>query len=148
MSFASIDIGGGTSSVTSGRPAPALALNWNSASWGVLYRSVGVQTTVYAQNAWTLAGYKVVHSEKIGLLSADVGTGFGGCYILRNYRFDSSVAMKSEKDFAVGPHLFLKLSMGPVYLGFDTLLGVTSAVLQHLLLNFQDVSHVTVGLTF
>lgn len=148
LSFASIDIGAGTSSVMSGRPAPTLALNWNSSSWGVLYRSVGVQTPVYAESAWTVAAYKVVHTETMGLLDADVGAGLGGSYILKNFRFDSTVPMESEHDFVVGPELCLKFTMGPVYLGFDTLLGLTSAVLQHVLLNFQDVSHVTIGLSF
>lgn len=145
---AAFDLGIGSSSITSGRPAPALAINWSSSTWGALYRSVGVQTAVYAQNAWTIAAYKPIATEKLGPITNEIGAGLGGAYILRTYRFTGNADITTERDYAIGPHLTLKLSYGAFYLGFDTLLGLTSKVVQHLVLNFQDVSHTTLGISF
>lgn len=146
-SFASIDLGVGSSSFTSGRGAPALALGVDSGSWALLYRSVGVQTTIYAQNSWTFAGLKNVYTEKIGLMNAFAGAGIGGSYMTRSYRSSPSATTESYSETVLGPHLLFKIQLGPTFLAFDTLLGLSSNVFQHVVLNFQDVSHVSFGIS-
>lgn len=146
--FGAIDVGVGTSSFTGGRPAPALAVGLEYDSWGMLVRSVGVQTTIYSQNAWTVAAYKNIFSEKTGILGVSAGAGFGGTYILRTYRTSLISEIENNKEYVLGPHLSAKFQLGFFYLGFDTLLGITKSIQQHILLNFQDVSHVTIGFTF
>ena len=142
---ASIDLGVGASSFTTGRPAPALAIGLDNGSWGALYRSSGVQTTIYAQNAWTVAGFKIVYSENLGITHPSIGVGLGATYINRSYRRSLTSDIESYGESVLGPHFYLKIQLGPAYLGFDTLLGLTSNIVQHLVLNFQDVSHITVG---
>ncbi|MBN8540536.1 MAG: hypothetical protein J0L82_09130 [Deltaproteobacteria bacterium] len=145
--WASFDFGIGASSITSGRPSPALALGAESTEWGVLFRSVGVQTTVYAQNAWTLGGYKKILNEPMGPFAVSAGAGLGATYMLRDYRDSPSASNETESDAIVGPQFLVKFQYGVFYLGFDTLLGLTSRFEQHITLNFQDVSHITVGMS-
>ncbi len=145
--LAGFDFGIGTSSITSGRPSPTLALGADSSEWGLLFRSVGVQTTVYAQNAWTLGGFKKILNEPIGPFSAAAAAGVGLTYMLRTYRDSPSASTESESDTIVGPQFQVKFQYGFFYLGFDTLLGLTSRVEQHITLNFQDVSHFTIGMS-
>lgn len=146
--FGAVDVGIGTSSVTGGRPIPALGVGLEIADWGVLLRSEGVQTTIYSQNAWTVAAYKTVFSENMGILGSSIGAGFGGTYILRTYRESLASEIETTKEYVLGPHLSAKFQLSFFYLGFDTLLGLTKQIQQHLVLNFQDVSHVTIGFTF
>lgn len=145
--FATIDIGVGTSSYTSGRAAPALALGVDTGNWGLLYRSVGVQTTIYSQNSWTIAGIKNIYAEKMGITTAFMGAGLGTCYILRSYRQSPSSTTDSYNETVIGPHLLFKIQFGPAFLAFDTLLGLSTNIVQHILLNFQDVSHITFGIS-
>ncbi|MBL7545985.1 MAG: hypothetical protein JNL11_19355 [Bdellovibrionaceae bacterium] len=146
--FGAVDFGVGTSSVTGGRPVPSLAVGLEIDNWGMLLRSEGVQTTIYSQNAWTVAGYKTVFSEKFGIVGSSVNAGFGGAHILRTYRESLTSEIETTKEYVLGPHLAVKFQLGFLYLGFDTLLGLTKQITQHLTLNFQDVSHVTIGFTF
>ena len=148
QSLAGIDIGIGSSSFTGGRPVPTLAIGVDAGHWGLLYRGVGVQTSIYAQNAWTLAAYETVYSEKFGNLSSSIGAGAGGSYILRTFRSAPTDDLESTHEYVIGPHLCLKFEFGPVHLGFDTLLGLTRQIVQHLALNFQDMSNVTIGMSF
>lgn len=145
--FATIDIGVGTSSFTSGRAAPALALGVDTGNWGLLYRSVGVQTTIYAQNSWTLAGLKNIYNEKNGVLNSSLGAGLGASYMMRSYRQTPTATTDSYNETVIGPHLMFKMQFGPMFLAFDTLLGLSTNIVQHVVLNFQDVSHVTFGIT-
>ncbi len=144
--LASIDIGVGTSSFTSGRAAPALALGVDIGNWGLLYRSVGVQTTIYSQNSWTLAGIKNIYTEKMGITTAFMGAGLGTCYIMRSYRESPSSVTDSYNETVIGPHLLFKIQLGPAFLSFDTLLGLSTNIIQHMALNFQDVSHISLGI--
>lgn len=102
QSHATIDIGVGSSSVTGGRSAPAIALGFR----------------------------------------------FGGSYILRTYWESLTAEIETSKKYAIGPALIAKFQLGPLYLGFDTVLGLNKQFFQHLVLNFQDVSHVTIGVSF
>jgi len=140
-------MGVGSSSFTAGRPALALALGYDADTWGAMYRSVGVRTTIYAQNAWTLAAHPYKYKENIGPIEASVSGGLGAAYMLRSFRDSPSAANETTKETAIGPHLALKFRYGVFYFGFDTLLGLTPQVLQHLVLNFQDLSHVTIGIS-
>ena len=145
--WADYDFGLGTSSVTSGRPVPAVALGYSNDSWGLVYRSTGVQTPIYAQNAWMGAWDLIWPKEQMWFMDATIGVGAGAAYVLGAYRESLTATTEYKSDVIVGPHLYLKLKVGAVYLGFDTILGLTSNVVQHLVLNFQDVSHVTVGVS-
>lgn len=146
-SQASYDFGVGASSFTAGRPVPALALGYDGDSWGAIYRSVGVRTTIYAQNAWTLAGHRYKYKESLGPINASIGAGLGLAYMTRAYRDSPTATVETTNESAIGPHLALKLNYGYFYFGWDTLLGLTPQIMQHIALNFQDLSHVTIGIS-
>lgn len=148
QAHAAIDIGFGNSSFTSGRAVPSLALGFTTDSWSLLYRSVGVQTTIYSQNSWTIGAFKNAYHDSSGVLNSSIGAGIGGSYSLRAFRPSLTDEINSKKEFVVGPHLILRLQAGLMFVAFDTLLGLTKQIEQHLTLNFQDVSHVSIGVTF
>lgn len=144
---ASFDFGLGSSSFTAGRPVPALALGYDGDSWGAMYRSVGVQTPIYAQNAWTVAGHRYKLKENFGSIQGSISAGLGASYMVRAFRDSPTAEVESTKEYIFGPHFSLKLQWGYAYFGFDTLLGLHPQIQQHILLNFQDMSHVTVGMS-
>lgn len=144
---ASVDVGLGSSSFTSGRPVPALALGFDGETWGAVYRSVGVQTPIYAQNAWTVAGHRYKLKENFGAVEGSISAGLGASYIVRAFRDSPAAEVESVNEYLIGPHFSLKLQWGYAYIGFDTLLGLHPQIQQHVLLNFQDMSHVTVGMS-
>lgn len=147
-SEAKLNIGAGTSSFTYGRAVPSLSLAIETdSSWNLEYQSEGVQTTVYSQNAWTLAGYKTVHNIRSGVLGASIGTGLGTSYILRVYRTSTTASTEKESDYVIGPYLSTQFNIGMFFIGFNTLLGLTKDVQQHILLNYQEVSHIIIGVT-
>lgn len=147
-STAKVNIGAGTSSFTSGRAVPSLNLGIETDSkWSAEFQSEGVQTTVYSQNAWTLAGYKVVHENKSEFLGASIGAGLGATYIVRAYRTSPTATTDKLTESVVGPYLSARFNAGVFFIGFNTLLGLTSEVQQHILLNFQEVSHITIGVS-
>ncbi len=146
-SEASIDFGLGTSSFTYGRAVPSLNVSVESALWGLTYQSEGVQTPIYAQNAWTVSGYRIVQADKFSLGDLSIGAGLGASYIVRSYR--SSLTAKEERvsEYVIGPYFCAKYEIGFFFIGFNTLLGITSQIQEHVLLNFQDMSHITLGIT-
>lgn len=142
------DIGVGSSSVTYGRPIPSLSLAFDTDSkWSYEYQSEGVQTTIYSQNSWTLAGYKTFHENRNGILGATIGAGIGATYILRTFRDSPTATIEQDNDFAMGPFLSAKFKIGRFFLAFNTLLGLTSEVQQHIFLNYQEVSHIVIGVS-
>lgn len=120
QSEASIDFGVGSSSFTGGRGVPTLAIGADDGNWGGVFRSVGVQTPIYAQNAWTIAAYKTAYSETLGPIESIIGVGAGATYVLRTFRNSPSDPIETSREYVLGPHLSLKFEYGPVYLGFDT----------------------------
>lgn len=147
-SEARLNIGAGTSSFTYGRSVPSLNLAIETDSgWNLEYQGEGVQTTIYSQNAWTLGGYKTVHSIRGGLLGSSIGAGLGTSYILRTYRTSTTAPTDTESDYVIGPYLSVKFNIGMFFIGFNTLLGLTKEIQQHILLNYQEVSHITIGVS-
>lgn len=147
-SDSSIDLGLGTSSFANGRPVNSLALGVDLNSWGIDFRSEGVQTTVYAQNAWTMAAYSRVYKEAVGRSFGDLSllVGFGGSIIHRGYRTSISESTNTVKEYLVGPYLALKYQVSFFYIGADTVMGIGDLT-QTLFLNYRDMSHFTIGLS-
>jgi hypothetical protein len=147
IGLATVDVGAGTGSFAAGRPILSLALGADGADYGGLYRSEGVRTTAYAQNAWTGAFYKKVNSDKFSIGSFMAGVGFGVSYMIRSYKDPNASDTDVVRDSAFGPHFIVRYTIGPVFLSFDTLLGLTTDIAEHIALNFQDVSHVSIGVS-
>ena len=142
------DLGTGFSSVTSGRYVPTLALGVQSESWGLLYRSLGARTPVYSQNAWAAGGHFVLMDEKFGWASASMGVGAGAVYIVRSFRGSPSADSVYNYDPVLGPLFVFRVKVGPVFVSWDIVLGLSSdSFFQNAVLNFQDVSHVSLGLS-
>ncbi len=86
--------------------------------------------------------------ESLGFVRASMGIGAGASYIVRSFRGSPSADLVYDYDPVVGPLFYFRLKMGPVYLAWDTVLGLNaSSWYQHAALNFQDVSHVSLGLS-
>lgn len=150
VALAELDFGVGLSSFTSGRPIPALAVGVGFDTLGVNLRSTGVQTPVYAQNAWTGAIYSKLYSEQIGPGSStgtvSIGGGLGVSYIIRSYRESLTANTSQISETLAGPYLAFKYVFGGVSIGADVVLGVQpESPVQALTLNFQDMAFVTLG---
>jgi len=140
---ASLELGVGVSSVHEGRNVPALRATYVD-DWSYSLHSSGARTSVYAQNAWALSAHRRLLQGEIGWFKFDLGVGAGAALIDRRYRRSTTSAIETQTEGVVGPSASLRWSVGPVVLGFDALFGLQPS-LQHLALNYQDVTHVTLG---
>ncbi len=147
-SSAALDLGVGTSSFVAGRAIPSLAVGLDAGGWGIDYRGVGAQTTVYAQNASTVGIYKIFVTEPLPIGEAIVGAGLGGAYITRTYRESPTSSIRKQTENVGGFYLALRYRVSFFYFGADSVLGLTpSNIWPNVTLNFQDMSHITIGIS-
>lgn len=140
---ANLELGIGVSSVHEGRNVPAIRATYVD-EWSYSVHTSGVRTSVYAQNAWALSAHRRLLQGELGWFNFDLGVGAGAALIDRRYRTSTTSAIETQTEGVLGPSASLRWSAGPVVLGFDALFGLQPS-LQHLALNYQDVTHVTLG---
>lgn len=138
------ELGMGISSVTSGRLIPALKASAYLDKWELTVSSVGVRTSVYAQNAWTFGVLRELEGDSNSWLAWRAHVGVAGAYFVSALRDDPSAPTRTTTDFVAGPAWSLTFAIGPALLSFDAIHGLRDPV-QHLFLNFQDVYLVSVG---
>lgn len=141
--LASVEVGVGLSSVHEGRAIPALRATYGE-NWVYSLHSSGTRTSVYAQNAWSASVSRLAQQGDLGWLKFDLNIGGAFALIDRRYRTSTTSEISSQSEFVVGPSATLRWRLGPVVLGFEAIFGLRPS-LQHLALNFQDVTHVTLG---
>lgn len=134
-----VEIGVGTSSVTSGRLVPALAGSYTSTDWALSTGSVGVQTGYYYQSAYTLSYFSTWKAGTI--FNGDVVAGFGAgvMTIQRGFRESTSASLEESSDFALGPAL--KVTYYPassIFVSVEGIYGIRDLA-ANVTLNFQDV---------
>ena len=143
-SWASIGVGAGTSSTTSGRIVPALTLAYNAGGWSLSASSVGVKSGYSYQSSYTLAWYS---TWKLGtLLNGGVNGGFGvgGFYSKQGFKESTSASMEEVDDIVLGPSL--KITYYPFSMVFVSLEGIYGLrSLANVALNFQDVVMFSLG---
>jgi hypothetical protein len=87
-------------------------------------------------------------NESFGFAQATMGLGAGAVYIVRSFRGSPSADAVYNYDPVWGPLFVFRLKMGPVFVSWDIVLGLSStSFFQNALLNFQDVSQVSLGLS-
>jgi hypothetical protein len=146
MSTPVAELGVGLSSVTSGRSVPALKASAFIGDWKLTGASTGVRTSVYAQNAWSLALLYEGIAAHDGSLDFRAHFGAGAALQTTAYRTSPTAGSSMTHDVALGPAWSLTASAGPFFLSFDGILGLRN-VLQHVALNFQDVALVSIGVS-
>ncbi len=141
---ASIDIGAGISSTTSGRFVPALTGGLYTGGWAITGSANGVQTGYYYHSIYTLNYYRTWSSGN--LFGGDVNSGFGAgvTYSMRGYE-DVNADLKEIADLTLGPAFFVRWDFGDtVYLNTEMIFGLRDLI-QHIALNAQDAIVFSLG---
>lgn len=130
---ADVEIGLGMSS-TIGRFVPALSASYVAEPWAISGSSVGVQTPVYYESAYTLAGYKTWKAGDFWWGPVTAGFGGGLAYSQRGYRTSASGDPSHLTDFNLGPAFrvqwnFLGGSL-PIFFNFDAIYGLGLASIE------------------
>ncbi|MES2962712.1 MAG: hypothetical protein V4760_02405 [Bdellovibrionota bacterium] len=141
---ASVALGTGFSSTTSGRQIPTIAGAVDVSSWTVSGFATGVATTVYSQSGYLLSvTTNFVKGSFLGEFEAKAG---GGVYYSKRTLRDSPTAtLQAEDSFAAGPSFrSIWRPFSPMYLGFDVLVGVRPST-AHIGIAIQDVVSMSIG---
>lgn len=141
---ASVALGTGFTSTTSGRQIPSIAAAVDIGSWTFSGFSTGVATTVYSHSGYLL---NVTKSFVKGSFLGDFEAfGGGGLYFSRSTLRDSPTATTNTEDaFAVGPSFrSMWRPFSPMYVGFDVLVGIRPSI-GHIGLAIQDVVSMSIG---
>jgi hypothetical protein len=147
VSLASLDLGVGESSVTSGRLVPALAGGITTSTWAVFVSSTGVKSGYYYHSAYNLAVLKMWNSGDLFWGSVESGLGVGALYSERGFQDDRDASTIIRSDYGIGPQFRARWYVaGPVYTSVDVMLGVGN-VLNLVLLSFQDSVVFSIGVT-
>ncbi|MCB0342772.1 MAG: hypothetical protein KDD59_11035, partial [Bdellovibrionales bacterium] len=144
-SQASFELGVGTTSVTSGRLVPSLAVANYGASWGVSGFATGVQTATYYQSAYGLNILSIWSSGDFFGGPVQSGFGLGLYYAVSAYQDSLSSTEETAADFTLGPAFRVQwLFLDPLYFNLEATFGLRSptAILQ---LSAQDVVSFALG---
>jgi hypothetical protein len=145
---ASVSIGSGFSSVTSGRTAPSLSVGWFGSSWALTGMTSGVNTPLYYHSAWMISGLRTWSNGDLGWGPLSSGFGLSLFYARRGYRETTTSAIDEADDYNVGPCFRVGWNfLGPAYLAVEGMFGLRRPM-NLIVLSAQDVAHVTVGVEF
>jgi hypothetical protein len=136
-------VGVGVSSVHEGRVIPALRASYGE-EWSTSLHSSGLRTSVYAQNAWAASVHRRLVQGDLGWFKFNFSAGAAAALIDRRYRTSTTSAIQTQTEGVLGPSASLRWSTGPIFLCFEAIFGLQPS-LQHIALNYQDVTHVTLG---
>ncbi len=144
---AGLELGGGTTSSTSGRLVPALSGAVTFGEWAVTGTSTGTRTNVYYLSAYTMGAVKRWPAGKFWWAEMVLGFGGGVAYSQYGYRNTPTDTMETKADFTAGPLIQFRWEfLGPLYVGLDALFGIKYPT-GVLALALQDVVSLTLGLS-
>jgi hypothetical protein len=144
--FASVQVGTGFSSVTSGRMIPGLELGFGTDSWRATFSSIGVSNSYYFHSSYTASYFRSWKSGPMFWGEVESGLGGGAMYAVRGFQDQGSTEEQKKSDVALGPAFFVQWQLaGPAYLKMDMIWGLRG--LTNIIgLNGQDVIFFSVGL--
>ncbi len=146
---ASIYMGAGVGGATAGRNNLAIVIGLNSEDTHVSAFISGLQNSYYYQSDYFLSyNKKIVSSEFLwGSLLGHFGGGI--FYSVRGLRTTTSGSTTEEvSDVILGPSLNIRWNLfGATYFAIDAIYGLRNP-LMHLVLSFQDVEVLSLGVTF
>jgi hypothetical protein len=146
---ATVSAGVGISSYTAGRIVPALSLAAElTPAYLLSGQSTGVKSGYYSHSGYAASLYRVWSPGAFwwGPLRAGVGLGF--FYAEHAFRDGATAPLEKQSDYGGGPALRMDWNFaGPVYLSVESLFGLKK-ISPNLLLTYQDITQVSVGLTW
>lgn len=141
---ATIEMGLGYSSATTGHTSPALILGLGAGDWAMTGSSTGYQTTAYYHSSYTLNYYWTWGSGDFFWGKLESGFGIGTLYAIRGFT-DQGSTEETKSDFNLGPAFRLKwIFLDPVFISLEALFGLRDLT-QHLALNAQDSINLSLG---
>lgn len=144
--LASVQVGTGLSSSTSGRLVPGLEFGIGRESWRATVSAIGVKSSYYYHSTFTGAGFATWKSGPFFWGEVESGLGGGLMYSLRGFQDEGSAAEEKKSDIALGPAFFVQWYFAdPAYLKLDMIWGLRG-LNQLVGLNGQDVIFLSLGL--
>ncbi len=142
-----VQLGVGTTSLTSGRYVPSLQLGYESKQLAVTLSSTGYHTRYDYMSAYIANVYKTFELAELWKTPATAGFGLGVYYSARGFRDTPESAIQETNDFGIGPAFYVALHPFDLFfLRIETLYAAGSGY--NILLVFQDAAQITVGVSF
>jgi hypothetical protein len=124
-SFASVDLGVGISSFTSGRAIPSINGSIKFTDWTISAFTTGAATPLYSHSGYYLGMTHNFISGKLFGQDVNSSLGFGSFFAKRHYKATEAAPLENRDDFAVGPAFKIKWQfLEHAYMGFDYLMGI------------------------
>lgn len=121
---ATIFLGTGFNSATSGRLVPALNAGYAGQTLELQLSSTGVATTAYYHSSYRMSLYKTWKAGDFLFGTTESGFGAGALYGVRGYK-ETETVTETKSDYVVGPTFFVRWMLwGPMYISVDGLYGI------------------------
>ncbi len=144
-SYASVELGVGLSSATSGRYIPALAGAIGGTDWILTGTSTGARNGYYYYSNYSMAWMKTWQAGEFGWGDLKAGLGVGAFYSLRSFKDEGATRAEEDSDFGAGPAFRVQWGfLSPVYCNLEVIWGLRD-IYKHLTLNGQDLVTFSVG---
>ncbi len=144
-----MDIGVGTSSVTSGRQIPALAVAFNSNNYTFSLSSTGTASKLTYFSGYTAGLY---NRSKIGdFVGGDLEAGFGlaGFYTKRGFRETTTSSVEEVVDQGAGPGFrIVWLPADFFFASLEAVYGMSTRPTNMVFLSSQDIVVFAIGFRF
>lgn len=142
-----VQLGIGTTSLTSGRHVPSLQVGYENSNLAVAFSSTGYKTRYDFMSGYILSAYKIHELGTFWGMRAQAGFGLGTYYTQRGFRETPESELKNTDDFGIGPAF--RVGIYPFdffYIRVEAMYAMGS--LYNLLLVFQDAAQLTIGVSF
>lgn len=146
QSSAGVVFGGAMSSAMSGRLVPGLHTGLMFESFAINIYSSGVRSAIYYHNAYQLSVMRLWDPGKFLWGKWTGGFGLGTYLGIKNYRESPASASRRHYDICAGPSGRVQWNFaGPVFIAMEIMFGLRN-LWPHLLLSFQDMANLSMGL--
>ncbi len=145
--FATVDLGVGVNSATSGRVVPGLAGAVGTSEWIVSGTSTGVRNAYYYHSAYSLAVMKIFKVGDLFWGPITAGAGMGAVYTLDGFQDEGSSSEDTNTSASAGFAFKVKWNFaGPVYMNMEGIYGIRDPLTHLTSLTFQDFVSFSVGI--
>ena len=146
--FATLEMGAGINSSTSGRIVPGIAVGAGANSWLMTATSSGVKNDYYYRSTYSLSAFATWKTGTFIWGDIVTGVGAGAVYSENGFQDDGAASLKKDSDIAVGPAFKVKwFLLGPIYMNMEAILGLRNPGTHLLSLQFQDFVTLSFGVS-
>ncbi len=144
-----MDVGMGTTSLTSGRLVPALTVSVEYSNLWINFSATGTASKLTYFSGYTASCY--LQSKMGTFLKGDLYAGIGGgaFFTMRGLRETTESDVEEVSDFGAGPGFkIVWMTVGSLFVNMEAIYGVTAKPYNLILLSTQDVIIFSMGWRF